>query len=183
MTEDAVQAPMTDIPLSDEKESEAHLMNSTNTTANENQDAEDSNPDPDTSLTKQTNQNDENDLEKGDNPERDESLPAKRTGCCRKGGSCYKMFGGFIILYNGWKTYMKNQVALAGIGLACLYLTVLGFDNITTGGISYLYCNRSLSSRYCRVKKNNTRPNIHINIYIYTEMLIILIPTQSKRKT
>merc|ERR1719427_1588283 len=35
--------------------------------------------------------------------------------------------------YEGWKTYMKHPVMKAGVGLACLYMTVLGFDNITYG--------------------------------------------------
>lgn len=33
----------------------------------------------------------------------------------------------------GFKLYFKQRIALAGLGLACLYLTVLGFDSITTG--------------------------------------------------
>lgn len=45
----------------------------------------------------------------------------------------YKMFSGLIILYRGWKTYIKYDVAFAGLGLAALYMTVLGFDNITVG--------------------------------------------------
>jgi hypothetical protein len=43
------------------------------------------------------------------------------------------MFSGFIILYRGWKTYIKYDEAFAGLGLAALYMTVLGFDNITVG--------------------------------------------------
>merc|ERR1711915_904898 len=35
--------------------------------------------------------------------------------------------------YDGWKTYMSHPVMKAGVGLACLYMTVLGFDNITYG--------------------------------------------------
>jgi len=35
--------------------------------------------------------------------------------------------------YEGWKTYLKHPVMKAGVGLACLYMTVLGFDNITYG--------------------------------------------------
>jgi len=35
--------------------------------------------------------------------------------------------------FEGWKTYMKHPVMKAGIGLACLFMTVLGFDNITYG--------------------------------------------------
>jgi len=41
--------------------------------------------------------------------------------------------GIFWEAYNGWCTYMKHPVMKAGIGLACLYMTVLGFDNITYG--------------------------------------------------
>ncbi|KAF7708459.1 hypothetical protein HF521_017516 [Silurus meridionalis] len=33
----------------------------------------------------------------------------------------------------GWKTYYRQPVFLAGVGLAFLYTTVLGFDCITTG--------------------------------------------------
>ncbi|XP_046573527.1 solute carrier family 40 member 1-like [Haliotis rubra] len=51
--------------------------------------------------------------------------------CC---GNCLqKMFSSFVVLYKGWRTYMMYDVAKAGLGLACLYMTVLGFDNITTG--------------------------------------------------
>ncbi|XP_063428264.1 solute carrier family 40 member 1-like isoform X2 [Mytilus trossulus] len=45
----------------------------------------------------------------------------------------YKMFKSFILLFRGWKTYMKYDVAFAGLGLACLYMTVIGFDSITVG--------------------------------------------------
>merc|ERR1712038_1840276 len=34
---------------------------------------------------------------------------------------------------NGWKLYYGHEVRNAGIGLALLYMTVLGFDNITYG--------------------------------------------------
>ncbi|XP_052286243.1 solute carrier family 40 member 1-like isoform X2 [Dreissena polymorpha] len=46
---------------------------------------------------------------------------------------CQKMFSGILILVRGWKIYMGYQVAFAGLGLASLYMTVLGFDNITIG--------------------------------------------------
>ena len=45
----------------------------------------------------------------------------------------YTMFKSFIILVKGWKTFMKYDVAFAGLGLASLYMTVLGFDSITVG--------------------------------------------------
>ena len=34
---------------------------------------------------------------------------------------------------DGWKIYMNHPVRFAGVGLSCLYMTVLGFDNITYG--------------------------------------------------
>lgn len=35
--------------------------------------------------------------------------------------------------YRGWAKYMGHKIRNAGLGLACLYMTVLGFDNITWG--------------------------------------------------
>ena len=35
--------------------------------------------------------------------------------------------------YRGWVTYFTHEIALAGLGLALLYMTVLGFDCITWG--------------------------------------------------
>ena len=43
------------------------------------------------------------------------------------------VFGSFLAIGRGWRTYMKHPVMRPGMGLAFLYLTVLGFDNITTG--------------------------------------------------
>ncbi|KAK7109677.1 ferroportin-like [Littorina saxatilis] len=37
----------------------------------------------------------------------------------------------FVTLYRGWRTYVSYSVALPGLALAFLYMTVLGFDNIT----------------------------------------------------
>ena len=52
-------------------------------------------------------------------------------------GSCSrclrKTFSGVLTLVRGWRTYMKYDVAFAGLGLSMLYMTVLGFDNITVG--------------------------------------------------
>ena len=39
--------------------------------------------------------------------------------------------------YEGWKEYFQHSVRYAGIGLALLYMTVLGFDNITYGERRY----------------------------------------------
>ena len=33
----------------------------------------------------------------------------------------------------GWKLYINHSVCFAGMALACFYMTVLGFDNITYG--------------------------------------------------
>lgn len=46
---------------------------------------------------------------------------------------CGRLLYQVITLYRGWRTYMQYNVALAGLALACLYMTVLGFDNITVG--------------------------------------------------
>ena len=35
--------------------------------------------------------------------------------------------------FEGWREYFGHSVRYAGIGLALLYMTVLGFDNITYG--------------------------------------------------
>nr|XP_014350062.1 PREDICTED: solute carrier family 40 member 1-like isoform X3 [Latimeria chalumnae] len=37
------------------------------------------------------------------------------------------------ILHDGWLAYYKQPIFLAAVGLAFLYMTVLGFDGITTG--------------------------------------------------
>ena len=39
----------------------------------------------------------------------------------------------------GWREYFRHSVRYAGIGLALLYMTVLGFDNITYGERRYRY--------------------------------------------
>ena len=44
-----------------------------------------------------------------------------------------KIQGRALTLRIGFKLYFQQRISLAGLGLACLYLTVLGFDSITTG--------------------------------------------------
>ncbi|XP_060683345.1 solute carrier family 40 member 1 [Hemiscyllium ocellatum] len=44
-----------------------------------------------------------------------------------------KVFGPFLTLRDGWVAYYNQDVFWAGMGLAFLYMTVLGFDCITTG--------------------------------------------------
>ena len=36
-------------------------------------------------------------------------------------------------LVSGWRTYARQSVVFAGLSLAMLYMTVLGFDSITVG--------------------------------------------------
>jgi len=46
--------------------------------------------------------------------------------------------------YAGWREYFNHPVKLAGLALASLYMTVLGFDSITTGELvgqfNYFLC-------------------------------------------
>ena len=42
-------------------------------------------------------------------------------------------FSKLIEAFQSWVMYMKYPIRNAGLGLACLYMTVLGFDNITYG--------------------------------------------------
>lgn len=61
----------------------------------------------------------------------DKDIENQESGKC---ASCMKgLLGSFLTLIRGWKTFMKYEVAFAGLGLASLYMTVLGFDNITVG--------------------------------------------------
>ena len=39
----------------------------------------------------------------------------------------------WLTLVGGWKTYARQSVVFAGVALALLYMTVLGFDSITIG--------------------------------------------------
>ena len=53
---------------------------------------------------------------------------------CRKDlGCCSLLFESFLVVPRGWKTYASQSCAFAGIGLSCLYMTVIGFDNVTSG--------------------------------------------------
>ncbi|ELU14574.1 hypothetical protein CAPTEDRAFT_161975 [Capitella teleta] len=45
------------------------------------------------------------------------------------------MFEPFIVLVNGWRTYIRQKVVFAGLALALLYMTVMGFDSVTVGYI------------------------------------------------
>ena len=45
-------------------------------------------------------------------------------------------------LWRGWKIYKSYDVMFAGLGLASLYLTVLGFHHITIGKILIIKNNK-----------------------------------------
>ncbi|KAM3667130.1 solute carrier family 40 member 1 isoform X2 [Ammospiza nelsoni] len=56
-----------------------------------------------------------------------EPQPEKEVGCAAR------IAEPFITFRDGWVAYYNQPVFLAGMGLAFLYMTVLGFDCITTG--------------------------------------------------
>ena len=56
-------------------------------------------------------------------------------------------------LLGGWRSYWRHPVREAGLGLALLYMTVLGFDTITWG--------------YCRY---DVLSFAQINILLYTPL-------------
>ncbi|XP_035250539.1 solute carrier family 40 member 1-like isoform X1 [Anguilla anguilla] len=49
------------------------------------------------------------------------------------GGRCHQLTEPFRTVRDGWVAYYRQPIFLAGMGLAFLYMTVLGFDCITTG--------------------------------------------------
>ncbi|XP_013776717.1 solute carrier family 40 member 1-like [Limulus polyphemus] len=55
------------------------------------------------------------------------SVEHQRSGCC----SSVKRH--FLEFFGGWKIYFSHEVCPAGLGLAFLFMTVLGFDSITIG--------------------------------------------------
>lgn len=48
-------------------------------------------------------------------------------------GCCYQMAEPLRTFRNGWVAYYNQSIFFAGMSLAFLYMTVLGFDCITTG--------------------------------------------------
>ncbi|GFN75309.1 solute carrier family 40 member 1 [Plakobranchus ocellatus] len=59
-------------------------------------------------------------------------VEVKNAGSCP---ACCRRFGFLEGLYKGWPVYIKYPILHAGLSLACLYMTVLGFDSITVGFI------------------------------------------------
>lgn len=56
-----------------------------------------------------------------------------KAGSREKAGCCYQVTGPFRTFRLGWVAYYNQSIFWAGMGLAFLYMTVLGFDCITTG--------------------------------------------------
>ena len=82
----------------------------------------------------QTGEEDEED--KGDTldlhplPKTDQGCPCT---CC--GGNtpkiCSHLLTPFTTIINGWRIYMRQEIALIGFAMASIYLTVLGFSGVT----------------------------------------------------
>ncbi|XP_077978181.1 solute carrier family 40 member 1-like [Glandiceps talaboti] len=78
------------------------------------------------SKDKQEDDNREDSVETSPSQGQDEAKKTKKK-------CLHQMFQVFINLVKGWKVYMSYQVHFAGLGLAFLYMTVLGFNSITNG--------------------------------------------------
>jgi hypothetical protein len=66
---------------------------------------------------------------------------------------CFMLFENFVTIYRGWSSYIKQDIVLAGFSLSFLYMTVLGFDNVTTGqccSYSYFSCTFTLCMEQSR---------------------------------
>nr|XP_040057823.1 solute carrier family 40 member 1 [Gasterosteus aculeatus aculeatus] len=79
------------------------------------------------------------DSESGQSPE-DSFLPlmndtsvAAKPDSAKQQGCCYQMSEPLRTLKAGWVAYYNQNIFFAGMSLAFLYMTVLGFDCITTG--------------------------------------------------
>ncbi|RDD36896.1 Solute carrier family 40 member 1 [Trichoplax sp. H2] len=66
-----------------------------------------------------------------ENGQPEEVEKVKSAGCTLE-----RIVSSFVSLKRGWYTFMQQDVARAGVSLAILYLTVLGFNVVTTG---YIY--------------------------------------------
>lgn len=78
-----------------------------------------------TSENRQTANEADTSEENIENSEEDNTVESKT--CCSK------FLNNFSATYQGWKTYQSYTVAWAGFGIAMFYMTVMGFDAITTG--------------------------------------------------
>ena len=46
--------------------------------------------------------------------------------------ACVKLLSPYYTIKNGWRTYIKQDIARVGFAMAALYLTVLGFSGVTS---------------------------------------------------
>jgi iron-regulated transporter 1 len=53
----------------------------------------------------------------------------------KKSCNCATMFKPIVVLVKGWKTYVGQKVFSAGLALALLCMTVMGFDSVTVGNL------------------------------------------------
>lgn len=77
-------------------------------------------------------------MENGQNPESVQPLITESTVVAspepsRQQGCCYQVTEPLRTLKGGWVAYYNQNIFLAGMSLSFLYMTVLGFDCITTG--------------------------------------------------
>ncbi|XP_030614598.1 solute carrier family 40 member 1 [Archocentrus centrarchus] len=79
------------------------------------------------------------DLENGQSPEEssqplmNETSVVAKSDSPKKHSCCYQMTEPLRTLKAGWVAYYNQNIFFAGMSLAFLYMTVLGFDCITTG--------------------------------------------------
>lgn len=67
-------------------------------------------------------------------------VPKVKTEPPKEQGCCYQVTEPLRTLKAGWKAYYNQSIFFAGMSLAFLYMTVLGFDCITTGyGVCIIY--------------------------------------------
>lgn len=45
---------------------------------------------------------------------------------------CSMLLAPVLALKNGWRTYIRQEIALVGFAMASIYLTVLGFSGVTS---------------------------------------------------
>lgn len=78
-------------------------------------------------------------MESGENPAEGSQLMNEAAVAVAKkdtekpAGCCYQMTEPLRTFRDGWVAYYNQSIFFAGMGLAFLYMTVLGFDCITTG--------------------------------------------------
>jgi len=113
--------------LPDPKETEAIQESADSVEKIPNGDKHDENDDKEALETEPLRQDREHVPEESDSPAEKE-----KRGCMKT------LFEPFIVLIQGWKTYARQKVVYAGLSLAMLYMTVMGFDSVTTG---YIYSN------------------------------------------